>query len=32
LLLTSALLAERGHVTATGQPFSAAQVKRLIEA
>jgi DNA invertase Pin-like site-specific DNA recombinase len=32
LLATSTLLAERGHVTATGRPFSAAQVKRLIEA
>lgn len=31
LLATSALLAELGHVTATGRPFSAAQVKRLVE-
>jgi DNA invertase Pin-like site-specific DNA recombinase len=32
LLATSALLAERGYVTAKGQPFSAAQVKRIVEA
>jgi DNA invertase Pin-like site-specific DNA recombinase len=32
LLATSALLAERGYVTAKGTPFSAAQVKRLVEA
>jgi len=32
LLATSALLAERGHVTAKGLPFSAGQVKRLVEA
>jgi hypothetical protein len=32
LLATSALLVERGYVTAKGQPFSAAQVKRLVEA
>jgi DNA invertase Pin-like site-specific DNA recombinase len=32
LLATSAALAEQGHVTATGKPFSASQVKRLIEA
>jgi DNA invertase Pin-like site-specific DNA recombinase len=32
LLATSAALAELGHVTAAGKPFSASQVKRLIEA
>lgn len=32
LLATSEILAERGHVTATGRPFSASQVKRLVEA
>jgi hypothetical protein len=32
LLATSAMLAERGYVTARGKPFSAAQVKRLVEA
>src|SRR5262249_21842131 len=31
LLATSALLAERGYVPARGKPFSAAQVKRLVE-
>jgi DNA invertase Pin-like site-specific DNA recombinase len=31
LLATSAVLAERGYVTAKGKPFSAAQVKRLVE-
>jgi DNA invertase Pin-like site-specific DNA recombinase len=31
LLATSALLAERGYFTAKGKPFSAAQVKRLVE-
>jgi DNA invertase Pin-like site-specific DNA recombinase len=32
LLATSTLLAERGYVTAKGKPFSASQVKRLVEA
>jgi len=32
LLATSAVLAARGYVTAKGKPFSAAQVKRLVEA
>jgi hypothetical protein len=32
LLAASAALAERGYRTANGKPFSAAQVKRLIEA
>ena len=32
LLATSAALAEQGHVTANGKPFSASLVKRLIEA
>jgi DNA invertase Pin-like site-specific DNA recombinase len=32
LLATSALLAERGYVTANGTPFSATQVKRIVEA
>jgi DNA invertase Pin-like site-specific DNA recombinase len=31
LLATSANLAERGYLTAKGKPFSAAQVKRLVE-
>jgi len=31
LLATSAILAEQGYVTASGKPFSAAQVKRLVE-
>jgi DNA invertase Pin-like site-specific DNA recombinase len=31
LLATSAMLAERGYVTAKGKSFSAAQVKRLVE-
>lgn len=32
LLATSAALADRGYLTATGKPFSASQVKRLVEA
>jgi DNA invertase Pin-like site-specific DNA recombinase len=32
LLATSAALAEQGHVTANGRPFSASQVKRLVDA
>jgi hypothetical protein len=32
LLTTSAVLAERGYFTATGKPFSASQVKRLVDA
>jgi DNA invertase Pin-like site-specific DNA recombinase len=32
LLATSAALADLGHVTASGRPFSASQVKRLVEA
>ena len=32
LLATAAVLAERGYVTAKGTPFSATQVKRLVEA